>query len=57
MTEDLGRIGQLKTAIDSLYVIRRAVHILESETGLDFFKEPEKTLNKARYILYNLKKQ
>lgn len=55
MTLDLGRINQLKESIDSLFVIRKAVHIIESETGINFFKDPEKAINKAHSRLEELK--
>lgn len=57
MTQDLGRIARLKYAIDSLTVIREAVFIINSETDIDFFKNPEKSYHRAKSKLAELKKQ
>lgn len=57
MTKDLGRIARLKYAIDALTVIREAVFIINSETDVDFFKNPEKSYHRALSKLAELKKQ
>jgi len=55
MPLNLGEIDELKIAIDSFYVLHRSFATLERITGMNYFKEPHETIEKAQEILKNLK--
>lgn len=56
MTKDLGRISELKIAIDSLDVIGKAVATIQKETGENYFLNPSRVILKAKDKLEILKK-
>jgi len=57
MPQNLGEIDELKIAIDSLYVLHRSISTLERITGMNYFKEPHETIDRAKEILDGLKKK
>lgn len=56
MTKDIGRISELKIAIDSLDVIHKAIITIQKETGENYFLNPNRVITKAKEKLEQLKK-
>jgi len=57
MPDNLGEIDELKIAIDSLYTLHRSFSTLERITGMNYFKDPHGTIERAQSILGGLKKK
>ena len=55
MTKDLGRISELKIAIDSLNVIHKAFETIQKETWENYFLNPVNVMKKAHVKLEKLK--
>ena len=56
LTDNLGRIARLKTSIDTLNFITKAIDNIKFETGLNYCDDPSKVLKKANEKLDELKK-
>lgn len=55
MTKDLGRISELKIAIDTLYPLIIAFKTIDKELQSDHFEEALEIYEKAKTQLFNLK--
>lgn len=57
MTKDLNRIAELKLAIDSLYVTKRALYTLYKEGILTYDQTLDEEIEQAKKKLAELKKE
>jgi len=51
MPDNLGELDELKIAIDSLYTLHRSFSTIERLTGMNYFKNPHETIDRAKSLL------